>query len=75
MKPGLNRIFHRTPFVFLCDAARSNLLHETDTELSRRYELDVAEWYVPVDVVTREVDYPDVTVQVGGVRRRGMLAC
>ncbi len=36
----------------------------TDTETARSYDLDIAEWYVPVNVVTREVDYTDVTVQV-----------
>ena len=38
----------------------------SDTELAREYEGEVSEWYIPVNVVTREVDYPDVTVQVGG---------
>ena len=41
----------------------------TDTELARAYEVDISEWYVPMNIVTRELDYPDVAVQVGG--RRG----
>ena len=47
------------------DVATLNSISETDTELARSYDMDIAEWYVPMDVVTREVDYPDVTVQVG----------
>eukprot|EP00752_Nemacystus_decipiens_P008590 g7670.t1 len=33
------------------------------TELTREYEVDISEWYVPLNIVTREVDYADVTVQ------------
>ncbi|CAM9459401.1 unnamed protein product [Scytosiphon promiscuus] len=33
------------------------------TELAREYEVDISEWYVPLSVYTREVDYTDVTVQ------------
>ncbi|CAM9459613.1 unnamed protein product, partial [Scytosiphon promiscuus] len=33
------------------------------TELARSYELDTSEWYVPLSVYTREVDYTDVSVQ------------
>lgn len=42
-------------------------VEEADTELTRDYEVDISEWYLPLMVVTREVDYPDVAVQV----RRG----
>ena len=43
----------------------------SDTELSREYEVDISEWYVPLNIVTREVDYPDVTVQVREREREG----
>ncbi|CBJ26534.1 conserved unknown protein [Ectocarpus siliculosus] len=33
------------------------------TERSRKYDFDIQEWYVPMDVYTQEVDYPDVAVQ------------
>lgn len=37
---------------------------ESDTELARVYELEIETQYIPVNVYTREVDYPDVAVQV-----------
>ncbi|CAM9260832.1 unnamed protein product [Ectocarpus sp. 13 AM-2016] len=33
------------------------------TEKARSYDFDIQEWYVPINVYTQEVDYPDVTVQ------------
>eukprot|EP00903_Cladosiphon_okamuranus_P015713 g14505.t1 len=33
------------------------------TELARDYEVDISEWYVPLNIVTMEVDYTDATVQ------------
>ncbi|CAN0008284.1 unnamed protein product [Ectocarpus sp. 12 AP-2014] len=33
------------------------------TERSRKYDFDIQEWYVPMNVYTQEVDYPNVTVQ------------
>lgn len=36
----------------------------SDTEVSRAFEVDIGEWYVPVNIVTEEVDYANVTVQV-----------
>ncbi|CAM9359667.1 unnamed protein product, partial [Ectocarpus fasciculatus] len=33
------------------------------TVRSRYYDFDIQEWYVPINVYTQEVDYPDVTVQ------------
>ncbi|CAM9814630.1 unnamed protein product [Ectocarpus sp. 4 AP-2014] len=34
------------------------------TVRSRYYDFDIQEWYVPINVYTQEVDYPDVAVQV-----------
>ncbi|CAM9414497.1 unnamed protein product, partial [Hapterophycus canaliculatus] len=33
------------------------------TELARSYEVDISEWFVPLKVYTREVEYTDVAVQ------------
>ncbi|CBN79517.1 conserved unknown protein [Ectocarpus siliculosus] len=33
------------------------------TAMARSYNMDILEWYVPMRVYTREVDYPDVAVQ------------
>ncbi|CAM9359742.1 unnamed protein product, partial [Ectocarpus fasciculatus] len=33
------------------------------TERARSYDFDIQEWYVPMNVYTQEVDYPDVAVQ------------
>ncbi|CBJ26527.1 conserved unknown protein [Ectocarpus siliculosus] len=33
------------------------------TVRSRYYDFDIQEWYVPLNVYTQEVDYPDVAVQ------------
>ncbi|CAM9170392.1 unnamed protein product, partial [Ectocarpus sp. 8 AP-2014] len=34
-----------------------------NTERTRFYDLDLQEWYVPMNVYTQTVDYPDITVQ------------
>ncbi|CAN0345752.1 unnamed protein product, partial [Ectocarpus sp. 8 AP-2014] len=33
------------------------------TERSRKYDFDIQEWCVPMNVYTQDVDYPDVAVQ------------
>ncbi|CAM9506157.1 unnamed protein product [Ectocarpus sp. 12 AP-2014] len=33
------------------------------TDRARFYDFDIQEWYVPMNVYTQDVDYPDVTVQ------------
>ncbi|CAM9737467.1 unnamed protein product [Ectocarpus sp. 13 AM-2016] len=35
----------------------------TDTERARSYDFDIQEWYVPMNVYSQGVDYPDITVQ------------
>lgn len=44
-----------------------------DTELARSYEIELAEWYVPLSVYTGDVDYREVTVQVPATYSRGRL--
>lgn len=36
----------------------------TDAEIAAKYELGIDAQYIPLDIYTRTVDYPDPTVQV-----------
>lgn len=39
-------------------------MFSADTEVARKYEVELDSQFVPLGIYTREVDYPDVGVQV-----------
>eukprot|EP00903_Cladosiphon_okamuranus_P022061 g20288.t1 len=45
------------------DVAPDDHYSRAYTELARDYEVEISEWYVPMNIVTKEVDYADVAVQ------------
>lgn len=53
---------------------RRLVIATADTKLSRRYEVDIGEWFVPLNVYTMEVDYADAAVQVRSLQKKVFIA-
>lgn len=53
-----------TGWLFLAERPRAPRIVCSDTNLAREYELEIDTQFVPLNIYTRVVDYPDVEVQV-----------
>ncbi|CAM9128130.1 unnamed protein product [Ectocarpus sp. 8 AP-2014] len=60
---GIHGVTQATQGFDVLDLAPDDHYARDYTAMARSYNMDILEWYVPMRVYTREVDYPDVAVQ------------